>query len=115
MTQVSEAKKGNLTKEMRAVARQEGVEEEFVRKRLAEGKIVIPVNLRRRGANACGIGEGLRTKVNANIGTSQDEAILDEELQKAEAAEEAGADALMDLSTSRNLIQIRMVEKMDGR
>ena len=107
MTQISEAKKGNLTKEMRAVANQEGVGEEFIRKGLAEGKIVIPTNLHRRGIKVCGIGEGLRTKVNANIGTSQDEAILDGEMRKMKAATEAGADTLMDLSTSGNLREIR--------
>ncbi len=107
MTQMSEAKKGNLTGEMRAVAGQEGVEEEFIRNGLAEGKIVIPVNIRRQGIKVCGIGEGLRTKVNANIGTSQDEAVPEEELRKVEAAMEAGADTLMDLSTSGNLKEIR--------
>lgn len=107
MTQISEAKKGNLTEEMRAVAKQEGVGEEFVQKGLAEGRIVIPANLHRQGIKVCGIGEGLRTKVNANIGTSQDEAILDEELRKMKAATEAGADTLMDLSTSGNLAEIR--------
>ena len=107
MTQMSEAKRGNLTKEMRAVAKQEGVGEEFVREGLAEGRIVIPANLRRQGIKVCGIGEGLRTKVNANIGTSQDESILDDELRKMKAAAEAGADTLMDLSTSRNLTEVR--------
>ncbi|MCD5401033.1 phosphomethylpyrimidine synthase ThiC, partial [candidate division NPL-UPA2 bacterium] len=107
MTQMSEAKKGNLTEEMRAVAKQEGVGEEFIREGLAEGRIVIPANLQRRGIKICGIGEGLRTKVNANIGASQDEAILDDELRKMNVAREAGADTLMDLSTSGNLTEIR--------
>ncbi len=107
MNQISEAKKGNLTEEMRAVAKQEGVGEEFVREGIAEGRIVIPVNLQRRGTKVCGIGEGLRTKVNANIGASQDEASLDDELCKMNVATEAGADTLMDLSTNGNLIEIR--------
>lgn len=107
MTQISEAKKGNLTEEMRVVAEQEGVGEEFIRQGLAEGRIVIPVNPRRQGVKICGIGEGLRTKVNANIGASQDEAILDDELCKMNVAREAGADTLMDLSTNGDLTEIR--------
>ncbi len=107
MIQVSEAKKGNLTKEMRAVAEQEGIGEEFVLKGVAEGRIVIPANRQRQGVQVCGIGTGLRTKVNANIGTSQDEACLEDERRKMQAATEAGADTLMDLSTSGNLREIR--------
>lgn len=107
MTRISEAKKGNLTKEMCVVAKQEGVGEEFIRQGLAEGRIVIPVNLRRQGIKICGIGEGLCTKVNANIGASQDEAIPNDEFCKMNVAKEAGADTLMDLSTSGNLTEIR--------
>ncbi len=107
MTQIAEARKGNITKEMREVARVEGVKEEFIQKGLAEGTIVIPANVNRHALKACGIGKGLRTKVNANIGTSQDEANPEGELGKMKAAVEAGADTLMDLSTAGNLDEIR--------
>ena len=109
MNQVSEAKKGNITREMKLVAKSEGVGEEFIRQSVAEGKIVIPVNSHRgnKELKVCGIGEGLRTKVNANIGTSQDEAVVEDEIRKTVAAEEAGADTIMDLSTSANLVEVR--------
>ncbi len=107
MTQIAEARKGNITEEMREVARKEGVEEEFIQKGLAEGTIVIPANVNRRSLRACGIGKGLRTKVNANIGTSQDETIVEGELRKIKAAVEAGTDTLMDLSTGGDLDEIR--------
>ncbi|MCD5390494.1 phosphomethylpyrimidine synthase ThiC [candidate division NPL-UPA2 bacterium] len=107
MTQMAEARKGNITKEVREVARVEGVEEKFIQKGLAEGTIVIPANVNRHSLKACGIGKGLRTKVNANIGTSQDETILEGELRKMKVAIEAGADTLMDLSTSGDLDEMR--------
>ncbi|MCK4261563.1 phosphomethylpyrimidine synthase ThiC [bacterium] len=107
MTQIAEARRGNITKEMKEVARKEGVGEEFIQKGLAEGTIVIPANVNRHSLKVCGIGKGLRTKVNANIGTSQDETILEGELQKMKAAVEAGADTLMDLSTDGDLDEIR--------
>ncbi len=71
MSLITEAKKGNLTEEMKLVAADEGVEPEFVRRGLANGRIVIPVSPYRY-TKPCGIGKGLRTKVNASIGTSSD-------------------------------------------
>ena len=81
MTQIEAARKKKTTSEMRAVARQEGLTLEEIRKGLAKGKIIIPHNRRHKGIKLCGLGKGLRTKVNANIGTSPEQASLKEELK----------------------------------
>jgi phosphomethylpyrimidine synthase len=106
MSLVTDAKAGTITEEMRLVARQEGVSEEFVRRGVAGGHIVIPVSPYRE-VKICGIGEGLRTKVNASIGTSSDIVDIDMEVEKAKMAESAGADTLMELSTGGDLTAIR--------
>lgn len=106
MSLITEAKKGTITTEMREVARQEGVTEEFVRRGVAEGHIVIPVSPY-RDVKICGIGEGLRTKVNASIGTSTDIVDIEMEIEKARQAERAGADTLMELSTGGDFAEIR--------
>lgn len=93
------AKRGVVTSAMKRIARDERVDAERVRNGVAKGRIVI---LEKRG-RACGIGAGLRTKVNANVGTSTDFAKLDEELRKVKAAVDAGTDTVMDLSTGGNL------------
>ena len=112
MTQLEHARKGTITEEMLKVAELEGIAVETIRERIAAGRLSVPWNLRRRslslpGVKLCGIGEGLRTKVNANIGTSQDFADLAPELAKLDAAIEAGADTVMDLSTGGDLRAIR--------
>jgi phosphomethylpyrimidine synthase len=107
MTQIEAARKGKTTEEMAAVAGAEKRPVEFIREGVADGTIVIPVNELRRGKHAVGIGAGLRTKVNANIGSSSDEADMDFELKKLEAALEAGTDAVMDLSTGGDIRAIR--------
>ena len=71
-TQLELAKEGIITDDMAAVAKDEGLAAETVRQGVAAGQIVIPVNSRRPGQKVCGIGKGLRTKVNASIGTSSD-------------------------------------------
>ncbi len=106
MTQKTEAERGNITREMKEVARAEKVSEEFVRDGVATGSIVIPANNRGKKINVCGIGSGLRTKVNANIGTSNI-STLKEELKKAMVAEKSGADTIMDLSIGGNLSEVR--------
>ena len=103
MTQLAKARAGVTTPEMEAVAKIEQVDVHWLRDKVAEGKIAIPANINHKGHMPCGIGEGLRIKVNANIGTSSDRAILEEEVAKLEAAEEAGADAIMDLSTGGDI------------
>jgi phosphomethylpyrimidine synthase len=98
-TQLAKARRGEVSQEMEAVARTEGVDLQRLMERVAQGKVVITANKRHRGVRPIGIGEGLTVKVNANIGTSSDHCDPAEELQKLEAAIEAGADTVMDLST----------------
>lgn len=107
MTQLQQARQNIITQEMKQVATDEGLDPENIRDRIAEGKIVIPANHKRKATKICGIGAGLKTKVNANIGTSADYADIASEMNKLQAAEEAGADAVMDLSTGGDLRAIR--------
>ncbi len=107
MTQLEYAKKGSLTPQMKAVAGSEDVDPRWLLKEVAAGRIVIPSNRLRKKAKLCGIGRGLRTKVNANIGTSADLSNLNAELKKLKVAVEYGADTIMDLSTGGNLKKIR--------
>ncbi|MDI9633694.1 MAG: phosphomethylpyrimidine synthase ThiC [Methanolinea sp.] len=106
MSLIDDARAGRITEEMRIVARQEGVTEDFVRRGIAGGHIVIPVSPY-RDVKICGIGEGLRTKVNASIGTSTDIVDVEMEVEKARQAERAGADTLMELSTGGDFVEIR--------
>jgi phosphomethylpyrimidine synthase len=106
MSIIADARNGIVTDEMKIVAKQEGVTEDFVRRGVAQGHIVIPVSPYRK-VRICGIGEGLRTKVNASIGTSTDIVNIPEELEKARMAELAGADTLMELSTGGDFVEIR--------
>lgn len=107
MTQLEQARKGIITKAMKRVAEREEVEAEFVRDGVAKGSIAIPCNINHSHLSAIGVGSGLSIKVNANIGTSLDESELDEELKKLEAAIDAKADSVMDLSTGGDLAKIR--------
>ena len=81
--QMAEAKRGKATEEMKAVAKAEGRPVDFIMKKLAEGRLIIPRNVKREEIGVKGIGEGLRAKVNANVGTSPDYANVDEEVEKA--------------------------------
>ncbi|MBW1998083.1 MAG: phosphomethylpyrimidine synthase ThiC [Deltaproteobacteria bacterium] len=103
MTQMEKARSGIATPEMNFVAEQEQVDVSWLREKIAEGRIVIPSNRHHRNLRPCGIGEGLTIKVNANIGTSSDRAIVEEELEKLNVAVEAGADTVMDLSTGGDI------------
>ena len=107
MTQRMKALKGIVTKEMKAVAREEGVSTEWLREKIASGRIVIPANRNHRGVKPLGIGEGLRIKVNTNLGTSSDHVDLEEELEKLEISIQAGTDTVMDLSTGGDVDAIR--------
>ncbi|MBR0471219.1 MAG: phosphomethylpyrimidine synthase [Methanosphaera sp.] len=106
MTQMTEARNGNITEAMKQVAKDEKLDPEYIRKMVAKGYIAIPDNNQRETV-AVGIGKNLRTKVNATIGTSTDICNLDEELEKAKVAEEAGCDTLMELSIGGDLDHIR--------
>jgi phosphomethylpyrimidine synthase len=107
MTQLESARAGRLTDEMAAVAAAEGRPPDFVREGVAAGRIVVTRNRLREAAAPVGIGAGLRTKVNANIGTSRDAQDLAAEIEKARVSVSAGADTLMDLSTGGSLQGIR--------
>lgn len=98
MTQMLEARAGRVTPQMRRVAEKEKLSVEKIRKGVAEGIIAIPANKNHKNLDPCGVGTGLKTKVNANIGTSTGFPEIEKELTKLKAAIEAGADAVMDLS-----------------
>jgi len=106
MTQISEAQKGNLTKEIKSVAQFESYDASIIQRRVASGKIVIPCNPIHH-PTPIGIGKGLRVKVNANIGTSREHCEIKEEIEKARISQETGAHAVMDLSTGGDLNKIR--------
>jgi len=106
-TQRQAALKGNITPQMEQVARVEGFSPEEIRAGIAQGVIAIPFNPLHTNCKATGIGRGLRTKVNANIGTSADYPQIENELKKLNAALEVKADALMDLSTGGDITSIR--------
>lgn len=108
-TQLLKAKKGIISDEMRMVAEDEGLTAEFVREKVATGEIVIPKNIN-HDFRPRGIGKGLRTKVNANIGHSSDHQDEEEELRKLKICIDTLADAVMDLSTGDELDRMR--EKM---
>jgi len=107
MTQMEIARKSELSPAVRSVAEAEGLDPEVVRQGVASGRIAIPANKNRRASRLAGVGPGLRVKVNANLGTSPDYADVDVELAKLQAAVDAGADAIMDLSTGGDIPAIR--------
>jgi phosphomethylpyrimidine synthase len=108
-TQLMDARAGTITEAMRLVATQEGVDPEQVRRQTAAGRLVIPANRMHLASNLqpVGIGRILRTKVNANIGTSSVRCSVAAEIEKMQAALDVGADAIMDLSTGGDLDAIR--------
>jgi len=107
MTQLELAKEGTISPQMESVAQDERLEAEFIRQGVAEGTIVIPSNTKHANLVPCGIGQGLRTKVNANIGTSSDYGNTDTELEKLRVAIDCGADTVMDLSTGGDISATR--------
>jgi phosphomethylpyrimidine synthase len=107
MTQLELAKKGVISPQMVQVAQQETLDAEFIRQGVAEGTVVIPANIKHSNLVPCGIGRGLKTKVNANIGTSSDFGDIDTELEKLRVTIDSGADTVMDLSTGGDISAIR--------
>ena len=105
MTLMEDAQ-GTVTNDIRKVAESEGMDAEKLRKRIVEGRIVVPYNPI-HSPKLLGIGEGLKVKVNANIGTSPDHADIDEEIQKAKVALKYGSDAVMDLSIGGDIDTLR--------
>jgi phosphomethylpyrimidine synthase len=107
MTQMKQAKLGRITDEMRYVAAVEGTDPESLRARIAAGVAIIPKNVH-HDFNPIGVGQGLSTKVNANIGTSGHHQQLHEEVEKLKVAVACGAEMVMDLSTGDDLDRIRV-------
>jgi len=114
-TQMEIAKKGSISDEMQFVAEQEQLSMDKLRQRLIDGRIIITKNVKRQNVKPIGIGEGLSTKVNANIGTSAEICDLTLELEKARISIKYKADTLMDLSTGGDLDEIRrkIIQEID--
>ena len=102
-TQMQLARQGVITEAMKIVAEQEHVTAEFIREGVANGTIAIPCNINHKNIIPRGVGTGLTVKVNANIGTSSSYPDPEPELAKLQAAIDAGADSVMDLSTGNNI------------
>lgn len=107
MTQLEMARQGQISDLVRQAAAAENIDPDVLRQRIAAGTAVICRNVKHPNGRPLAVGEGLRTKTNANIGTSQDDTSIDKELDKAKVAAAAGADALMDLSTGGPIDEIR--------
>ena len=107
LTQLEFARQGIVTDKMQQVATTEKIDPEILRQRIAAGTAIICHNNRHSNGVPLAVGKGLRTKVNANIGTSKDDTSIDKELEKARVAVAAGADAIMDLSTGGPIDDIR--------
>ena len=107
MTQLETAKRGAISEEMRICAEQEGVSPEFIRQGVEAGTLVVIRNNTHQDIPPLAVGKGLRTKINANIGTSRDRVDLNLELEKVRISAAAGADTLMDLSTGGDIRAIR--------
>ncbi len=115
MTQLEAAKKHIITPLMRQIARDEKIKAALLCRRIAKGHIVILRNNKRTLKKVCAVGSGLRTKINANIGTSTDRKALKLEFKKLKIAVKYGADAVMDLSVGGNIPKIRkaLIAKSD--
>lgn len=109
VTQIDFARAGQISPQMKEVAEREHRDPEYIRERVADGRIAIPANIVhiKKGMRAFGVGEGLSTKVNVNLGISGDKADAAEEWKKVKIAEDFGADAIMDLSNSGKTRQFR--------
>ncbi|MFO7885840.1 MAG: phosphomethylpyrimidine synthase ThiC [Desulfobacteraceae bacterium] len=99
-TQMDAARKGILTSQMMQVLENEAISQEALMEKLALGHIAIPCNQNHRNIKAAGVGQGLKTKINVNLGVSKDVCSFDAEMNKARIALAYKADAVMDLSVS---------------
>lgn len=106
-TQIESAKKGIITEQMKVVAANESMDAETLRELVAEGRVVIPSNVNHKNLVPIGIGKFLKTKINANIGTSGDYDKIEDELKKIDMVEKYHADTVMDLSTGGDVDKIR--------
>lgn len=106
-TQMDAAKKGIITREMEIVANKESKNPEEIRSLVAEGKVAIPANINHKSLSPEGVGQGLRTKINVNLGISKDCCDCDRELEKVRTALDMGAEAIMDLSNYGKTAEMR--------
>ncbi len=102
-TQMQLAREGKITDAMKIIAESEKIPAEEIRTGVAQGLIAICANVNHKNLKPCGVGKGLRTKVNANIGTSSTYPDIEPELAKLDEAIKCGADSVMDLSTGNNI------------
>ena len=112
-TQMEAAKHGFVTEEMKIVAKKENVSEEFLLEKISKGEIVIPRNKKHNSISPEGIGCGLKTKINVNLGISKDLNDLDLEMEKVDMALKMGAESIMDLSNYGKTQEFRkqLIEK----
>ncbi|MDU6792029.1 MAG: phosphomethylpyrimidine synthase ThiC, partial [Anaerococcus sp.] len=112
-TQMEAAKNGFVTEEMKIVAKKENVSCEYLLEKMACGEIVIPKNKNHKSISPEGIGTGLRTKINVNLGISKDLNDIDMEMKKVDMALSMGAEAIMDLSNYGKTQEFRkkLIEK----
>ena len=106
-TQMDAAKKGIITREMEIVANKESKNPEEIRSLVAEGKVAIPANINHKSLSPEGVGQGLKTKINVNLGISKDCCDCDRELEKVRPALDMGAEAIMDLSNYGKTAEMR--------
>lgn len=97
-TQMDAARKGIITKEMEIVAKKENMDVNVLADKIAKGTVVIPANKNHKSIDPEGVGEGLRTKINVNLGISKDSYDIDRELEKVKVAIDMKAESIMDLS-----------------
>ncbi len=112
-TQMQAARKGIITEEMKIVAKKEKIAVEYLREKMAEGKIIIPANKNHKNIDPQAVGEGLRTKINVNLGISKDCKSFEVEMEKVETALNMGVEAIMDLSSYGKTREFRqlLIEK----
>lgn len=106
-TQMDAAKKGIITREMEIVANKESKNPEEIRSLVAEGKVAIPANINHKSLSPEGVGQGLKTKINVNLGISKDCCDCDRELEKVRTALDMGVEAIMDLSNYGKTAEMR--------
>jgi len=106
-TQMDAARKGIITKEMEIVSKKENMDMETLMERMAKGQIVIPANKNHKSLNPEGIGRGMKTKINVNLGISRDCSNVDIELEKVKIAIDMKAEAIMDLSSFGKTVEFR--------
>ena len=106
MTQIELTRLNKTSPQMRYTAKKEGIALELLKKRIKNGAITLIKNKKRKIA-PCAVGEGMRTKINANLGTSQDRVSIKRELEKVRTAIRYGADTVMDLSTGGDIKKLR--------